>query len=192
MFEYFRKDLRRPATDAWVVAPSNGFNRIGESDNSFYGPGFGAGVVLPKQLLAQFLAGKDQSFYKHLLRDNYETPFYTPALAGNALDLRELAETLKLSVNDFSEHAVQLTSPDELSVFVARRIMRHYAPSLLWITLHDMDVAHAGAFFLYIDGIRRSDRLCRDIWDEIQRNPEYAGRTTMFIAPISGGTAMLL
>ncbi|HMF76220.1 MAG TPA: hypothetical protein VK604_11210, partial [Bryobacteraceae bacterium] len=29
VFEYFRKDLKRPATDAWVIAPSNGFNRIG-------------------------------------------------------------------------------------------------------------------------------------------------------------------
>ena len=33
VFEYFRKDLNRPATDCWVVAPSNGFNRIGESGN---------------------------------------------------------------------------------------------------------------------------------------------------------------
>src|SRR5438034_5880970 len=33
VFEYFRKDLRRPSSDAWVVAPSNGFNRIGESSH---------------------------------------------------------------------------------------------------------------------------------------------------------------
>ena len=33
VFEYFRKDLRRPPSDAWVVAPSNGFNRIGESNH---------------------------------------------------------------------------------------------------------------------------------------------------------------
>ena len=39
VFEYFRKDLRRPASDAWVVAPSNGFNRIGESECRSYGPG---------------------------------------------------------------------------------------------------------------------------------------------------------
>jgi hypothetical protein len=26
VFEYFRKSLKRPASDAWVVAPSNGFN----------------------------------------------------------------------------------------------------------------------------------------------------------------------
>src|ERR1700758_4226843 len=42
VFEYFRKDLRRPPSDAWVVAPSNGFNRIGESLCRSYGPGTGA------------------------------------------------------------------------------------------------------------------------------------------------------
>ena len=41
VFEYFRKDLKRPATDAWVVAPSNGFARIGESGNKRTVPGWG-------------------------------------------------------------------------------------------------------------------------------------------------------
>src|SRR5450631_2790115 len=36
VFEYFRRDLKRPSSDAWVVAPSNGFNRIGESDYRSY------------------------------------------------------------------------------------------------------------------------------------------------------------
>ena len=52
VFEYYRKDLNRPSSDAWVVAPSNGFNRIGESDYRTYGNGFGATVVLPKHLLS--------------------------------------------------------------------------------------------------------------------------------------------
>src|SRR6266852_9324470 len=51
VFEYFRKDLNRPSSSAWVVAPSNGFNRIGESDYRSYGPGLGAKVILPKRLL---------------------------------------------------------------------------------------------------------------------------------------------
>src|SRR5512141_1897133 len=55
VFEYFRKDLKRPASDAWVVAPSNGFHRIGESGNRSYGAGLGAGVILPKRLLAAAL-----------------------------------------------------------------------------------------------------------------------------------------
>ena len=80
VFEYFRKDLKRPASDAWVVAPSNGFNRIGESSNRSYGPGLGARVILPKHLLTAATSGGG-SDYEHLLRDNYETPFYTPELA---------------------------------------------------------------------------------------------------------------
>src|SRR5579863_1330231 len=80
VFEYFRKDLKRPATDAWVVAPSNGFNRIGESGHRSYGRGSGAGVILPKRLLAAALSSGSGPQYEHLLRDNYETPLYTPEL----------------------------------------------------------------------------------------------------------------
>jgi hypothetical protein len=186
VFEYFRKELKRPSTDAWVVAPSNGFNRIGESTSSAYGPAFAAGVILPKKLLSAFLPSSDAKQFEHLLHDNYETPFFAPQTAGNPLDLDRVSEMLRLSVTDFTDHARNLSSPDELSVYIAKRLMKQYAPSLLWITLHDMDVAHSGAFSLYIDGIRRSDRLCLDIWNEIQSNPEYTGKTTMFIAPDFG------
>src|SRR6516165_7447633 len=67
VFEYFRKDLRRPSSDAWVVAPSNGFNRIGESDCRPYGPGQGARVILPKHLLSAATSGASID-YEHLLR----------------------------------------------------------------------------------------------------------------------------
>ena len=184
VFEYFRKDLRRPASDAWVVAPSNGFNRIGESSHRSYGMGQGARVILPKHLLTA--ATKGSPDYEHLLRDNYETPFFAPEVAGNEVVLEQLRELLKLSVNDFKEHALTLSSPDELSVYIVRRLMKQVAPSLLWITMHDIDIAHAGAFSLYVDGIRRTDRLCLDVWKAIQDEPEYAGKTTLFILPDFG------
>jgi len=183
-FEYFRKDLKRPASDAWVVAPSNGFNRIGESNNRSYGPGFGAGVILPKHLLTAATSGGAD--YQHLLRDNYETPFYTPELGGSEFELQQLQKLLKLSVDDFKKHARTLSSPDELSVYITRQLMQQLAPSLLWITLHDIDIAHAGAYSLYIEGIRRTDRLCAELWKTIQTEPEYAGNTTLFILPDFG------
>lgn len=80
----------------------------------------------------------------------------------------------------------RVPSPDELSVFIARRLMRQFAPSLLWITLHDIDIAHAGTFSLYVDAIRRTDRLCAEIWQMIQHDPEYAGRTSLFVLPDFG------
>jgi hypothetical protein len=187
VFEYFRKDLKRAITDAWVVAPSNGFTRIGESGHRSYGAGQGAGVILPKRLLAAaFSSHEEASKNDHLLRDNYETPLYAPALATDAAELHRMAGILKLSADDFASHARSLTSPDELSVFIARQLMRNLAPSLLWITLHDIDIAHSGTFSLYLDGIRRSDRLCGELWKTIQSEPEYAGKTTMFILPDFG------
>jgi hypothetical protein len=185
VFEYFRKDLKRPPSDAWVVAPSNGFNRIGESSHRSYGSGLGARVILPKHLLSAALSS-GHSDYQHLLRDNYETPFYAPELSGGEVELQQLENILKLSVDDFKSHARTLSSPDELSVYVVRQLMRQEAPSLLWITMHDIDVAHAGAYSLYIDGIRRTDRLCAEVWKTIQSEPEYAGKTTLFILPDFG------
>jgi hypothetical protein len=185
IFEYFRKDLRRPTSDAWVVAPSNGFNRIGESNHRSYGPGLGASVILPKHLLTAAMSGHKGDF-DHLLRDNYETPYYAPELGGREFELQQLENILKLSVDDFKAHARTLASPDELSVYIARQLMRQIAPSLLWITMHDIDIAHAGTYSLYIEGIQRTDRLCADLWKTIQSEPEYAGKTTMFILPDFG------
>ena len=188
VFEYMRRDLGRPANDAWVVAPSNGFGRIGESDARGYGAGLGARVILPKHLLAAAMAGKPGAAYEHLLRDNYETPLFDPSPTGvaDAAELHRTAELLRLSVDDFRAHAESLTSPDELSVYIARQLMRQVAPSLLWITLHDIDIAHSGAFSLYVDGIRRSDRLVAEVWRAINAEPEYRGRTTMFVLPDFG------
>jgi hypothetical protein len=185
VFEYFRKDLKRPPSDAWVVAPSNGFNRIGESNHRSYGSGLGASVILPKHLLTAATSGRNTD-YEHLLRDNYETPLYTPQLAGSEFELQQLQNILKLSVDDFKAHARTLSSPDELSVYIVRQLMRQVAPSLLWVTMHDIDIAHAGAFSLYIEGIRRTDRLCAEIWKTIENEPEYAGNTTLFILPDFG------
>ena len=69
VFEYYRKNLKRPSSDSWVVAPSNGFNRIGQSNHRSYGPGFGARV--PKYLLKAALS-ESGADYQHRLRDNYE------------------------------------------------------------------------------------------------------------------------
>jgi hypothetical protein len=64
--------------------------------------------------------------------------------------------------------------------------MQEMAPSLLWVTLHDIDVAHSGAFSLYLEGIRRSDTICAELWRTIQNNPEYKDKTNLLILPDFG------
>ncbi len=187
-FEYFRKDLKRPISDTWVVAPSNGFNRIGESSHRSYGSGLGAGVILPKHLL-EAAASNTSGEYNHLLQDNYENPLEIPRIGGGELELHQLDRILKLSVSDFTAHARTVSSPDELSMYIAKRLMREEAPNLLWITMHDIDIAHSGAYSLYVDAIRRTDRLCAELWNAIQADPEYAGHTTLLILPDFGRDA---
>lgn len=184
-FEYVRRGLKRDARDVWVIAPSNGFQGIGQSTHGGYGGSFGATVVLPKRLLE----GADSNQIPHidrLLRDSYESPFALPSAQTSGLQLRELTEILNLSVTDFQAHARSLRSPDELSLFIASHVMESLAPSVLWVTLHDIDVAHSGAFSLYTEAIVRSDRICAEIWKLIQTNPEYKGKTNLFIAPDFG------
>ncbi len=188
VFEYFRKGLNRPAHDAWVIAPSNGFNRIGQSDGSRFLPGYGAEVLLPKHLLRAALGSRGLSDGKlaYLYQDNYENPLYVPPTIQEDLHLGQLDNLLHLAVENFTRDAQTLSSADELSVYVMRQLMREVAPSLIWVTLHDMDVAHTGAYSLYIEGIRRTDRLCAEIWQTIQGEPEYKDRTTMLVLPDFG------
>ena len=193
VFEYFRRGLGRPMDDAWVIAPSNGFQQIGFSRHGGY-EGQGAGVILPKQLLAAAVSKQHpQSLvdYEHLLQDNYEMPVYRPSLSQSdgELHLEQLASTLRLSVEDFTRDARSLDSADALSLSIARRLMAQVSPSLLLITLHDMDVAHAGAFSLYVDAIQRADRICAELWTTIQSMPEYKDRTALFIMPDFGRDA---
>lgn len=190
VFEYFRKGLQCPANDAWVIAPSNGFNRIGQSDGTSIAPGWGARVILPKRLLTT-VSGRSAPAAKGsnlqvLLQDNYEDLLFTPPTIHEDAENEKLIEMLNLSADDFVQHAQAVSSADELSVYVMRHLMQQYAPSLLWITLHDMDIAHTGAYSLYLDAIQRTDRLCSQIWKMIEGHPEYKGRTTLLILPDFG------
>ncbi len=195
MFECFRKGLHRPASDAWVIAPSNGFDRLGASSHAGFGAEYGAEVVLPKRLLALAADAQGHTLrdYSTLLHDSYELPMQRPGAntttEGDARELERMAGLLKLSLAQFTAHARTLGSADELSLFITRQVMREAAPSLIFLTLHDMDVAHSGAFSLYIDAIQRADRLVAQLWAEVEASPEYAGRTTVLLLPDFGRDA---
>jgi hypothetical protein len=115
-------------------------------------------------------------------------PVYQPEESeeGRELHLAMLESTLKVSVQEFVDHARTLNSADELSIYIAQQLMHQHAPSLLMLTLHDMDIAHAGAFSLYVDAIQRADRLCAELWRIVQSDPEYKDRTTIYILPDFG------
>ncbi len=185
LFEYYRRDRQRGPDDVWVIAPSNGFDRIGASSVAGYGSKLGATMVLPKQLLGGLARGRSEPF-DHLLRDSYEDTSTVMVSEQHAISLVALAERLKLPADQFLAYAASVSSPDELSLYIAQHLMASLAPSLIWVTLHDIDIAHAGAYSLYTGAITRTDRICAELWKSIQQNPEYNGKTAMFILPDFG------
>lgn len=175
-----------------MIAPSNGFQRIGSSSNSAFGPDYGAGVILPKKMLQAAMGQRTGTQMPGaMLQDNFENPLYRPTLSNQDMEvhLETLESILRISEEDFVRHAQALDSADELSVSIAKRLMENLSPSLLAMTLHDMDIAHAGTYSLYVDAIQRADRLCGELWTTIQSLPEYKDRTTLLILPDFGRDA---
>ena len=64
--------------------------------------------------------------------------------------------------------------------------MRESAPQLMLVNFWDMDVAHRGAYSLYLRAVTKTDRLCGLLWEEVQSNPAYKDRTTLLILPELG------
>lgn len=191
IFEYFRKDLRRPIDDAWVIAPGSLFAQMDSSRSRHYGPDDRAQMVLPKRLLAAVLGGTPGlklDSYPYLLRDSYEAPDSSdvPSTIAEQEKADEILHRMKLDRAKLRSEVANFSSPDHLSLYMAKHVMRTFAPSLLFLTFHDMDIAHSGAFSLYLEGIRRTDRLCGELWNEIEQNPEYKDRTTVLILPDFG------
>jgi hypothetical protein len=78
------------------------------------------------------------------------------------------------------------TSGDELTFFMTKEIMNRFAPSLLVVNFWDIDIAHYGAYSLYLDAIRRTDRLVHELWQHVQSLPAYRDRTTLIVVPELG------
>ena len=78
------------------------------------------------------------------------------------------------------------TSGDELTFFMSREVMRKFAPQLLVVAFSDVEAAHFGSYALHMAGIKTADRLAYQLWQEVEANPDYKGKTTMVILPEFG------
>jgi hypothetical protein len=199
LFELFRKQRAARVTDAWVIATNKSFTTMGASSGTGLGDPFGANVVLPKQLLLEAVesvvrknaaggvANRDAvlEHLQNILNEGYEGVGWTIFKAGRELDQKVRAALLQGLV-DYINGPEAPTSGDELTFFITREVMREFAPRLLLVNFWDMDVAHWGSYSLYLQAITKTDRLCGMLWDEVQSNPQYRGKTTVLILPELG------
>jgi len=200
LFEHFRKRLGAAQSDTWVVASNKALTSlIGASSAADYGPLYGANVVFPKQLMVAAVAsalraGRSRNMADHakieaelesmLEAGNYEGLGWTVFDAADRLDPRvrdTIAEAITTFVRDGGP-----TSGDELTFLVSREVMRKFSPRLLVVIFSDVEVAHFGSYALHVAGIRTGDRLAYQLWQEIEANAEYKGKTTMVVLPEFG------
>ena len=200
LFEHFRKRLGAAQSDTWVVASNKALtSMIGASSASDYGPAYGANVVFPKQLMVAAVANALRSGRSRNMADRatVESELESMLEAGNYEGLgwtvSDMADRLDPRVRDTIEEAIANfvrgggpTSGDELTFLVSREVLRKFSPRLLVVIFSDVEVAHFGSYALHVGGIRTGDRLAFQLWQEIEANSEYKGKTTMVILPEFG------
>ena len=120
-----------------------------------------------------------------ILNEGYEGVGWTVFSQSRELD-KTVRETLTRSLVEFIHGPESPSSGDELTFFMAREVMREFAPRLTLVNFWDMDVAHWGSYSLYLQAITKTDRLVGMLWEEIQQNAEYRGKTTLLVLPELG------
>ena len=200
LFEQFRKGQKIDRSDTWVVASNKALTSlIGASSASDFGPAYGANVVFPKQLMLTAVAdalrggrtanmadrGKVEAELESAMEgSNYEGLGWNVFDASERLDPRART-TIEAAIAGFV-HSGGPTSGDELTFFMTREVMRKFSPRVLVVALSDVEAAHFGSFAMHLSGIKTADRLAWQLWQEVEANLEYKGRTTMLILPEFG------
>jgi hypothetical protein len=199
VFECFRKERRLSPEEAWVVATNKSFSLMGGSKLKDFGDPYSANVILPKQLLIETIKAAvtndtgpgvedRQALAEQMLSaldEGYEGYGWQVYESGRTLK-RELKLSLAKSLLEFFDDPRVPTSGDELTFFMAKEIMSRFSPSLLLVNFWDIDIAHYGAYSLYVEAIRRTDRLVYELWQHTQSLPQYSDRTTLLVIPEMG------
>jgi hypothetical protein len=199
VFECFRKERGLPPEETWVIASNKSFGLLGGSKLRDWGDPCAANVILPKQFLVEAVksavstdAGPGvedrQALAERMvsaLDEGYEGFGWRVHDSGRALG-KEVRTSLARSLLDYFNDPLVPTSGDELTFFMTKEIMSRLAPSLVLVNFWDIDVAHFGAYSLYLEAIRRTDRLVHGLWEHAQSLPPYRGRTTLIVVPEMG------
>lgn len=199
-FEYLRKTLHLRQDQAWFISSNKALtSRIGASSVSSFGPEYGANVIFPKQLLISAVvnaASKGRAVHSTdrstvrpeieaiLNSDNYDGLGWSIGGESSALDKLTLG-----AIQQAIEQLIRTSAPatgDEFTHLVSLEVIKRFTPSLLVITFSDMEVAHFGSYSLHLAGISTVDRLVYELWNELQDQPAYKGKTTLLVLPEFG------
>ncbi|MCW5977968.1 MAG: hypothetical protein KIT09_07810 [Bryobacteraceae bacterium] len=186
LFTYLQKQRHLGAADTWVVTSNKAVTR---------NIGVGANVILSKQLMVEAVERiiLGQSPRRILVRDavrdemkaimlaEYERIGWTMPSAS-----RNVTDALVGGLTDFFDGPEGLTGGDEFTFVMAREVLRRLKPALMVINFSGVEVAHSGTYSLHLAGIRSVDMLCYRLWQFLDSEPSFKGRTTMVVMPEFG------
>lgn len=200
LIEQFRKGHHIERSDTWIVASNKALtSMIGASSATGYGLDYGANVVFPKQLMLMAIADALRGGRTANLADrnkieaelesamegsNYEGLGWNVFDAADRLDPR-VQDTVKSAVARFVRSGGP-TSGDELTFLMTKEIMHKFSPRVLVVAFSDVEAAHFGSYAMHVSGIRTADRLTHQLWQEVEADPDYRGKTTMVVLPEFG------
>jgi len=76
---------------------------------------------------------------------------------------------------------------DHLTYFAGRSYLKQHKPRVLFLSFDETDeLAHAGRYADHLQKLRMLDRLFADLWQTIQKMPEYAGKTALIFTTDHG------
>jgi hypothetical protein len=200
LFEFLRKRTGIGQDQTWMISSNKALtSKIGSSSVLDFGPAYGANVIFPKQLLINTVVraaaeghavhSTDRSTVQPeieamLNSDNYDGLGWSVSGESATLDIPTLG-VMKQAIEDLVRTNAPVTG-DEFTYLVSAEVMRRFAPSLLFVTFSDMEVAHFGSYSLHLGGIRTVDRLVSELWQQVQELPAYKGKTTLLVLPEFG------
>ena len=98
-------------------------------------------------------------------------------------EMKMLAKMLKESFKPFG----MAESLDAFTHFKAMHYLKKYKPKALYISYGETDeFAHEGAYNHYLDAAHQFDAWVGEIWDFVNSNPDYKGKTTLLITTDHG------
>jgi hypothetical protein len=186
LLSYYRSGRGASPAETWMVTSNKAVTRN-------VAPG--ANVVLAKQLMIEAVERiiLGQTARRLLTRSQVHEEMKSILLAeyrriGWDLpsDNPRVTSTLLAGIEEFFNSPGGRADGDELTFLVAREVMRRLAPAIVVINFSGVEVAHSGTYSLHLAGIRNCDSLAGRLWEFLEADPRYKGRTTFIVMPEFG------
>lgn len=196
IFEIVRRHRKLPDTAAWAFVYASILANTGRSSAAGYGPRFAANVVEPptiprttaeemERLMASARATGSPEAEEKAAAQCARLARAASRIAYGGLR----SEPARRWLDEQYQAWRQVAGTTSHDAFLAERAcacMKRFSPHVLSVDFGEIDCAHYGSWSRYVEAIRRTDQLTRQLWQAAGTLPGYRGATLMLVLPDHG------